>query len=211
MSQQDASAQAWRSFTFVPAANDWYRIVDETNTGGSIGGLVRVSGNVNGTLTFSELFSLNAQGAAGGQTNITMLECTTNLGVDLVRADTNGTTRTCFDIRIAAAFTGYPVTVDLFVTPQLNPIGNPTQGPNLLTTQTYLTVGQNAILTTGSIYASGSIQAGGGLKAPSGATITDGAGAPSASLPNGSIYLRSDGTSTTCIYRRIAGAWVAGI
>ena len=40
-------------------------------------------------------------------------------------------------------------------------------------------------------------------------TITSGAGAASASDPNGSLYLRTDGASTTGLYARISGAWEA--
>lgn len=36
-----------------------------------------------------------------------------------------------------------------------------------------------------------------------------GAGAPTVSAPNGSQYLRTDGTSTTTLYVRVSGAWVA--
>lgn len=39
--------------------------------------------------------------------------------------------------------------------------------------------------------------------------ISQGSGAPSASDPNGSIYLRTDGTSSTGIYTRQGGAWSA--
>lgn len=39
--------------------------------------------------------------------------------------------------------------------------------------------------------------------------ISSGAGAPSASEPNGSVYLRTDGTATTTVYQRAAGAWSA--
>jgi hypothetical protein len=40
-------------------------------------------------------------------------------------------------------------------------------------------------------------------------TITSGAGAPTASEPDGSMYLRTNGTSTTTLYLRVASAWVA--
>ncbi len=43
----------------------------------------------------------------------------------------------------------------------------------------------------------------------SGPTITTGAGAPSHSAPNGSVYLRTDGTASTTLYVRAAGAWTA--
>jgi hypothetical protein len=43
----------------------------------------------------------------------------------------------------------------------------------------------------------------------SGPTITTGTGAPSHSAPNGSIYLRTDGTATTTLYVRAGGAWTA--
>ncbi len=43
----------------------------------------------------------------------------------------------------------------------------------------------------------------------SGPTITTGTGAPSSTPPNGSIYLRTDGTATTTLYVRAAGAWTA--
>jgi len=41
------------------------------------------------------------------------------------------------------------------------------------------------------------------------ATITSGSAAPSASAPNGSIYLRTGGTADTTLYVRAAGAWTA--
>ncbi len=40
-------------------------------------------------------------------------------------------------------------------------------------------------------------------------TITSGSGAPSASEPNGSLYLRTGGAATTTLYARVSGAWVA--
>lgn len=43
----------------------------------------------------------------------------------------------------------------------------------------------------------------------SGPTITAGAGAPSHTPPNGSIYLRTDGTASTTLYVRAGGAWTA--
>lgn len=43
----------------------------------------------------------------------------------------------------------------------------------------------------------------------SGPTITSGTGAPSHSAPNGSIWLRTDGTASTTLYVRAAGAWSA--
>lgn len=42
-----------------------------------------------------------------------------------------------------------------------------------------------------------------------GPTWTTGAGAPSASEPNGSIYVRTDGGAATSLYVRISGAWVS--
>ena len=43
----------------------------------------------------------------------------------------------------------------------------------------------------------------------SGPTITIGTGAPSHNAPNGSLYLRTDGTATTTLYVRAGGAWTA--
>lgn len=43
----------------------------------------------------------------------------------------------------------------------------------------------------------------------SGPNITIGVGVPSAVLPNGSMYIRTDGGAGTTIYFRIAGAWSA--
>ncbi len=41
-------------------------------------------------------------------------------------------------------------------------------------------------------------------------TITAGSGAPSASEPNGSIYMRTNASNADeCIYSRIGGSWVA--
>ena len=42
-----------------------------------------------------------------------------------------------------------------------------------------------------------------------GPTITTGTGAPSHTPPNGSFYLRTDGTASTTLYVRAAGAWSA--
>ena len=43
----------------------------------------------------------------------------------------------------------------------------------------------------------------------SGPTITSGSGAPSHTPPNGSIYLRTDGTASTTLYVRAGGSWTA--
>lgn len=43
----------------------------------------------------------------------------------------------------------------------------------------------------------------------SGPTITSGTGAPTHTPPNGSVYLRTDGTATTTLYVRAGGAWTA--
>lgn len=40
-------------------------------------------------------------------------------------------------------------------------------------------------------------------------TITAGAGVPSATEPNGSLFFRTDGAADSTIYQRISGAWVA--
>ena len=39
-------------------------------------------------------------------------------------------------------------------------------------------------------------------------TITSGSGAPSATEPNGSVYLRTNGAAASTIYARVSGAWV---
>lgn len=39
-------------------------------------------------------------------------------------------------------------------------------------------------------------------------TVTSGSGAPSATEPNGSLYLRTGGAAGTTLYLRISGAWV---
>ena len=56
----------------------------------------------------------------------------------------------------------------------------------------------------GAVGATAGIEMGAG-----GPTITSGTGAPSSSPPNGSIYLRTDGTASTTLYVRAAGAWSA--
>lgn len=48
-----------------------------------------------------------------------------------------------------------------------------------------------------------------GADGPNSTKMTTGTGAPSASDPDGSFYLRTDGTATTTAYIRSAGAWVA--
>lgn len=42
-----------------------------------------------------------------------------------------------------------------------------------------------------------------------GPTFTSGTGAPTATAPNGSVYSQTDGTATTTLWVRAAGAWVA--
>jgi hypothetical protein len=39
-------------------------------------------------------------------------------------------------------------------------------------------------------------------------TLTSGSGAPSATEPNGSVYLRTNGAAASTIYARVSGAWV---
>jgi hypothetical protein len=58
-------------------------------------------------------------------------------------------------------------------------------------------------------HGAGNLAVTGKILTSSGATITSGTGAPSASEPNGSIYLRTDGTSTTTLYVRASSAWTA--
>lgn len=38
-------------------------------------------------------------------------------------------------------------------------------------------------------------------------TVTSGTGAPSATEPNGSIYLRTNGTALSTLYARVSGEW----
>ncbi len=38
-------------------------------------------------------------------------------------------------------------------------------------------------------------------------TVTSGSGAPSATEPNGSLYLRTNGTALSTVYARVSGAW----
>jgi hypothetical protein len=40
-------------------------------------------------------------------------------------------------------------------------------------------------------------------------TVTSGSGAPSASEPSGSLYLRTNGAAATTLYARVSSAWVA--
>ena len=58
--------------------------------------------------------------------------------------------------------------------------------------------------TTGDVGTTAGIELGSG-----GPTITTGTGAPSHTAPNGSVYLRTDGTASTTLYVRAAGAWSA--
>jgi len=43
----------------------------------------------------------------------------------------------------------------------------------------------------------------------SGMGVNSGTGAPTVAAANGSIYLRTDGTATSTLYLRVAGAWGA--
>jgi hypothetical protein len=59
-------------------------------------------------------------------------------------------------------------------------------------------------ITLGDVGPTAGIELGSG-----GPTITTGTGAPSHSAPNGSTYHRTDGTASTTLYVRAAGAWTA--
>jgi hypothetical protein len=60
-----------------------------------------------------------------------------------------------------------------------------------------------------SVITSGDIQGASIVIGASGPTVTVGTGAPSDSEPNGSLFLRVDGTSTTGAYTRQSGSWFA--
>lgn len=53
----------------------------------------------------------------------------------------------------------------------------------------------------------GTVQGASVILGSSGPTITTGAGVPSSSPPDGSIFLRTDGTADTALYTRQSGAW----
>ena len=59
-------------------------------------------------------------------------------------------------------------------------------------------------ITVGDVGPTAGIELGSG-----GPTITSGTGAPTHSAPNGSTYHRTDGTASTTLYVRAAGAWSA--
>jgi hypothetical protein len=63
-------------------------------------------------------------------------------------------------------------------------------------------------LDTGEWWAKDQFTMGGTVSAPAVRLLT-GTGAPSASAPDGSLYLRTDGTADTTLYVRAAGAWAA--
>ena len=57
--------------------------------------------------------------------------------------------------------------------------------------------------------AGGTVRAAGVELGSGGPTITRGTGAPTHSAPDGSVWLRTDGTASTTLYVRAAGAWSA--
>jgi hypothetical protein len=61
---------------------------------------------------------------------------------------------------------------------------------------------------TGQWWAKNELIIGGTTQSPA-IRVMHGTGAPSASAPNGSLYLRTDGTGDTTLYVRAAGAWAA--
>jgi hypothetical protein len=58
----------------------------------------------------------------------------------------------------------------------------------------------------GDFWTNGSLNIGGTIDSPASRILT-GTGAPSATAPNGSIYLRTDGDASTTIYVRAGGSW----
>jgi hypothetical protein len=58
-------------------------------------------------------------------------------------------------------------------------------------------------------YNGGNIDLSGATAGADAPSITCGTNAPTASLPNGSIYLRVDGGYSTTLYVRAAGVWIA--
>lgn len=61
----------------------------------------------------------------------------------------------------------------------------------------------------GTLGPGGSIDLSGGTAQGSAPYIVCGSGVPSSTLPNGSIYLRVNGTSSTTLYVRAGGSWSA--
>ena len=81
---------------------------------------------------------------------------------------------------------------DLIVVGRLSAAGSASPGTSMsVSTLTVLVAAQGIELGSG------------------GPTITSGTGAPTHSAPNGSTYHRTDGTASTTLYVRAAGAWSA--
>lgn len=76
-------------------------------------------------------------------------------------------------------------------------------------TLTSPTIGGTPNFGSVAITTTGNMQGASFILGASGPTITSGTGAPATSPPNGSIFLRTDGTGTTGVYTRQAGAWSA--
>lgn len=71
------------------------------------------------------------------------------------------------------------------------------------------TVGSTGLSVSGQVSASTSVIANAFVFTGSTVEIVSGTGVPASSPVNGSIYLRTDGSSSTAIYSRQSGAWVA--
>lgn len=191
-----------RKISFTSTADEWYRVLDETSTGGQVSGLIRVYGVDSNGVAWGVMASFSAQGSAPGSPSLTQLYCTGDHAIDAIRTTTDGAGHTAVDILTNS--TASKVTVELTASPLNNPVSVPTGGvAGLGGTELQFFVNSAGLRT------SGNIVAGADFEFSNGVGNTSGAGAPTSAWPNGSTYQRSDGSGTTDnFYIRRGGAWV---
>lgn len=145
-------ANLWRKIIFTPTVSDWYRIIDETSTGGEISGQMIISGTTAAGNEWSIWFLFQAEGAAGTFATLSQLYSTNTHDCDIVKTSTDGVNRNAVDIHFSAF--GRPVTVEFRAFPLANPITIPVVAIGL-GTDTELFPGPNGLRTTGGITQAG--------------------------------------------------------
>jgi hypothetical protein len=133
--------------TFTPSSAQWYRIYNETNTGGQISGLIRLSGLTASSVPWSTLLSFQA--SATGTSTITQLYCSSAHLVSIVRSTTNGSTNTAFDVYPSVG--GYAIKAEVMALPLANPITSPAGGVASLGSELDFYINDDGLRTTSTL------------------------------------------------------------
>lgn len=118
-----AQNDLWQSLTFTPTTLDWYRIIDQSTTGGELAGMMRVTGTNAAGNKWSLMFTFQCEGSAGSFAILSQLWCTNQHDIDIVKSSTDNANRNCIDLHFSALtpvtveYIAYPLTSALITAP----------------------------------------------------------------------------------------------